>query len=233
MSYKIKLIVSWVALLALYLGSAFGIPQTEKSPYKWRAVGLCGIVLLYGAVYLTSTKRSAVKARTTILGLGFQMILGLFVFKTDAGLDLFTWVATLCADFLRAGSLGGGTFFWRSIIDGGDFATNTLSSIIFFVAFATALYYSGVMSWVLKKFGWVFAKSFGLSGAESIVAAASPFIGQGENCILGEFELSSWGLARTVELTVSIRKSSQAPCQEHDRLRVASGLDLWFRHHRR
>lgn len=186
MSHKVKLIVSWVALLALYLGSAFGIPPTEKSPYKWRAVGLCGIVLLYGGIYLTSTKRSAVKARTTILGLGFQMILGLFVFKTDAGLDLFTWLALACADFLRQGALGGGTFFWRSIIDNGDFATNTLSSIIFFVAFATALYYSGVMSWVLKKFGWLFYKSFGLSGAESIVAAASPFIGQGENCILGK-----------------------------------------------
>ncbi|KAG7580055.1 hypothetical protein FFLO_00026 [Filobasidium floriforme] len=184
MSHKVKLIVSWVALLALYLGSAFGIPPTEKSPYKWRAVGLCGMVLLYGGIYLTSTNRSAVKARTTILGLGFQMILGLFVFKTDAGLDLFTWVALACADFLRQGALGGGTFFWRSIIDNGDFATNTLSSIIFFVAFATALYYSGVMSWVLKKFGWLFYKSFGLSGAESIVAAASPFIGQGENCIL-------------------------------------------------
>jgi CNT family concentrative nucleoside transporter len=186
MPYKVKLIVSWVALLVLFLGSAFGIPATEKSPYKWRAVGLAGIVLLYGLTWLCSVNRKAVKARTTILGLGFQMILGLFVFKTDAGLDLFTWVATLCADFLRAGSLGGGTFFWRSIIENGDFATNTLSSIIFFVAFATALYYSGVMSWVLKKFGWVFAKSFGLSGAESIVAAASPFIGQGENCILGE-----------------------------------------------
>jgi CNT family concentrative nucleoside transporter len=186
LSYKLKLIVSWGALAVLYFGSAFGISSTESSPYKWRAVGLCGLALMYGGVYLTSVNRSAVKARTTILGLGFQMILGLFVFKTKAGLDLFKWVSALCADFLESGSKGGGTFFWRSIIDKGDFATNTLSSIIFFVAFATALYYSGVMSWVLKKFGWFFAKSFGLSGAESIVAAASPFIGQGENCILGE-----------------------------------------------
>lgn len=182
--YKAKLGAGWIALLALFIGSAFGIKSTEGSPYKWRAVGLCGIVLLYGLIYLFSVNRSAVKARTTILGLGFQMILGLFVFKTQAGLDLFLWVSALCADFLSQGTLGGGTFFWRSIISGGDFATTTLSDIIFFVAFATALYYSGVMTWVLKKFGWFFSKSFGLSGAESIVAAASPFIGQGENCIL-------------------------------------------------
>jgi len=235
MPYKIKLIVSWVALLVLFLGSAFGIPATEKSPYKWRAVGLAGIALLYGLTWLGSVNRKAVKARTTILGLGFQMILGLFVFKTDAGLDLFTWVATLCADFLRAGSLGGGTFFWRSIIDGGDFATNTLSSIIFFVAFATALYYSGVMSWVLKKFGWVFAKSFGLSGAESIVAAASPFIGQGENCILGESRSSRPSLMSDIADRPRFMSSlySQAPRPAHDSVRAPPSFDLWFRYYRR
>lgn len=184
--YYGKLGVSWVALLVLFLGPAFGIKPTESSPYKWRGVGLCGLILMYGGVWLTSAHRTRVNARSTILGLGFQMILGLFVFKTKAGLDLFTWIATLCSDFLSAGSKGGGEFFWRSIIDNGDFATNTLSSIIFFVAFATALYYSGVMGWVLKKFGWFFSKTFGISGAEAIVAAASPFIGQGENCILGK-----------------------------------------------
>jgi CNT family concentrative nucleoside transporter len=40
------------------------------------------------------------------------------------------------------------------------------------------------MGWVLKKFGWFFTRTFGISGAEAIVAAASPFIGQGENAIL-------------------------------------------------
>jgi len=40
------------------------------------------------------------------------------------------------------------------------------------------------MTWVLKKFAWLFTKTFGLSGAEAVAAVACPFIGQGENCIL-------------------------------------------------
>lgn len=111
LSYKSKLIGSWVALVALFVAPTFGIKATASSPYKWRAVGLVGMILIYGVIYMTSVNRSAVKARTTILGLGFQMILGLFVFKTGAGLDTFKWVSQLCADFLNSGTAGGGTFF--------------------------------------------------------------------------------------------------------------------------
>lgn len=58
------------------------------------------------------------------------------------------------------------------------------SRSIFFVALAQALFYVGVMQWIIKKFAWVFYKSFGISGAEAVVAAATPFIGQGENAVL-------------------------------------------------
>lgn len=88
------------------------------------------------------------------------------------------------ADFLQQGIDGGAVFFWRDFTENGYFFTNTLSTIIFFVAFAVALYYSGVMTWVLKKFAWFFTKTFDLSGAEAVAAASCPFIGQGENCIL-------------------------------------------------
>lgn len=184
LSYKMRLGFGWLAIAALFLGSAFGIKQSETSPYKWRAVSLCGLLLMYGGVFAFSTNRSAVQARQVIVGLGLQMIMGLFVFKTKAGLDLFRWMALAAADFLEAGISGGATFFWRTLVPDGNFATNTLSSIIWFVSAAVALYYCGVMGWVIKKFAWFFYKLFGISGAEAVVAAASPFIGQGENCIL-------------------------------------------------
>ena len=59
-----------------------------------------------------------------------------------------------------------------------------MASIIFFVALATALFYVGALGWVIRKFAWFFHKLFAISGAEAVVAAASPFIGQGENCVL-------------------------------------------------
>jgi len=46
------------------------------------------------------------------------------------------------------------------------------------------LYYLGVMQWVIKNFAWFFFKLMNVSGAEAVVAAASPWIGQGESACL-------------------------------------------------
>jgi CNT family concentrative nucleoside transporter len=46
------------------------------------------------------------------------------------------------------------------------------------------LYYLGVMQWIIKHFAWFFFKTMNVSGAEAVVAAASPFLGQGESACL-------------------------------------------------
>jgi hypothetical protein len=46
------------------------------------------------------------------------------------------------------------------------------------------LYYLGVMQWIIEHFAWFFFKTMNISGAEAVVAAASPFIGQGESACL-------------------------------------------------
>ena len=43
------------------------------------------------------------------------------------------------------------------------------------------LYYLGAMQWIIKHFAWFFFKTMNVSGAEAVVAASSPFIGQGES----------------------------------------------------
>lgn len=40
------------------------------------------------------------------------------------------------------------------------------------------------MQWVIKNFAWLFFKLLNVSGAEAVVAAASPWIGQGESACL-------------------------------------------------
>ena len=40
------------------------------------------------------------------------------------------------------------------------------------------------MQWVIKHFAWFFFKTMNVSGAEAVVAAASPFIGLGESACL-------------------------------------------------
>ena len=40
------------------------------------------------------------------------------------------------------------------------------------------------MQWTIRHFAWFFFKTMNVSGAEAVVAAASPFIGQGESACL-------------------------------------------------
>jgi len=83
-------------------------------------------------------------------------------------------------------SRAGGSFFFDTdvAVTHPWFFVSTLSAIIFFIAFVQMMYYLGVMQWIIKHFAWFFFKTMNVSGAEAVVAAASPFIGQGESACL-------------------------------------------------
>ncbi|PWN27391.1 hypothetical protein BDZ90DRAFT_232369 [Jaminaea rosea] len=189
-----KLAVGWLALLALIFGTTYGLPENEASNRGNRTISLVGFGLIYGGLFAFSKNHKAVKARTTILGIGFQFIIALLVFRTDAFFSLFRWLAIAAADLLVQAqapegnySIGGGAeFFWSTtfVNENHFFFVNVLSSIIFFVALCIALFYTGALQYCIKKAAWVFFYSFGISGGEAVVAVASPFIGQGENCVL-------------------------------------------------
>ena len=66
----------------------------------------------------------------------------------------------------------------------GWFLTGVLPAVIFFVALVQLLYHLGFIQWFIGKFAVLFFWSMRVSGAEAVVAAASPFIGQGESAIL-------------------------------------------------
>ena len=64
------------------------------------------------------------------------------------------------------------------------FLITVIPPIIFFVALVQLLYYWGLVQWFVGKFATFFFWSMRVSGAEAVVAAASPFIGQGESAML-------------------------------------------------
>lgn len=66
----------------------------------------------------------------------------------------------------------------------GWFLVTVVPAVTFFVAFVYLLHHWGWIGWMVKHFATVFTYLLGISGAEAIVAAASPFIGQGESAIL-------------------------------------------------
>jgi concentrative nucleoside transporter, CNT family len=63
------------------------------------------------------------------------------------------------------------------------FVINVIPPIIFFVAFVQLLYFWGVLQWAIGKSAFFFW-SMRVSGAEAVVATASPFVGQGESAML-------------------------------------------------
>ncbi|KAF9453969.1 hypothetical protein P691DRAFT_770974 [Macrolepiota fuliginosa MF-IS2] len=182
--YRARLGLGWLCLLGIVFGSAFGFPLQPGTTYGDRAISVLGLLIFQCGFWLTSTKRSHIPWPTVIVGLFLQQAIALFVLKTGAGFSIFRWIANLAADFLLQANAGSGFFFDPDVTAKHWFFVNTLGSIIFFVAFVQMMYYLGVMQWVIKHFAWFFFKLMNVSGAEAVVAAASPWIGQGESACL-------------------------------------------------
>ncbi|KAJ3518129.1 hypothetical protein NLJ89_g46 [Agrocybe chaxingu] len=182
--YRSRLAIGWLCLLAIIFGSAFGFDLPEGTEYADRVISISGLFVFQFGFWLTSKHRSIVPWPTVIVGLFLQQAIALFVLKSGAGFSIFRWVATLAADFLGQAEAGGVFFFDQETWDKHWFFVGVLSSIIFFIAFVQMMYYLGVMQWVIGKFAWFFFKIMNVSGAEAVVAAASPWVGQGESACL-------------------------------------------------
>ncbi|KZS98386.1 hypothetical protein SISNIDRAFT_435467 [Sistotremastrum niveocremeum HHB9708] len=182
--YRLRLAAGWSCLLAIVLGSAFGFPRPEGTRVTDRLVSVIGLLLFQFGFWATSQHRKHVPWPTVIVGLFFQQVIALFVLKSTAGFDIFKWIATLAADFLNESAPAAAFFFDQDTINKHWFFVNTLSAIIFFIATIQAFYYLGIMQWIISKFAWFFFKTMNVSGAEAVVASASPFIGQGESACL-------------------------------------------------
>jgi hypothetical protein len=74
--------------------------------------------------------------------------------------------------------------FWGSYSRASHPQPLKLAVVIFFNAFVQMLYYFGIMQWVIKNFAWFFCKTLNVSGAEAVVASASPFVGEGDSACL-------------------------------------------------
>ncbi|KAF9227300.1 hypothetical protein BS17DRAFT_793807 [Gyrodon lividus] len=179
-----RLTVGWLCLLAIVFGSAFGFPLTGDTDYGHRAISVLGLFVFQCGFYLTSANRSAISWPTVIVGLFIQQTVALFVLKTGAGFSLFRYIADLAYDFLSEAKVGAQFFFDAETVAKNWFFVNTLASIIFFIATVQMLYHLGVMQWIIRGFAWFFFKLMNVSGAEAVVASASPWVGQGESACL-------------------------------------------------
>ncbi|CAI7571953.1 unnamed protein product [Penicillium glandicola] len=188
-----KLRVPSAALLCIgvILIGSFVSEETQDNTRANRAVSLFGMVVFLFGLWATSRNRKKIVWHTVIVGMLAQFIIALFVLRTTTGYDIFNFISGLATDLL--GFAADGVIFLTSTdfyeFDDGFapasfFIVGVTSAIIFFVAFVQLLYHFGILQWFIGKFAVFFFWSMRVSGAEAVVAAASPFIGQGESAML-------------------------------------------------
>ena len=72
-----------------------------------RFTGVIGIVLILGLAFLLSNNRKAINYRTVISGLLTQIVLALFILKTEIGASVFAWVGQNIERLLHLADQGG------------------------------------------------------------------------------------------------------------------------------
>ncbi|TDZ49785.1 Solute carrier family 28 member 3 [Colletotrichum trifolii] len=170
--------------LAVMLVGSFVSEESADNTRENRAVSIFGLVVILFCFWLTSSDRRRINWRPVIGGMLSQYIIALFVLRTGVGYDIFKFIADRAGDLLGFANEGTAFLTADSVIDLHWFISGVIPPIIFFVAIVQVLYYIGFLQWFIGKFATFVFWALRVSGAEAVVAAATPFIGQGESAML-------------------------------------------------
>ncbi|MEZ5043515.1 MAG: nucleoside transporter C-terminal domain-containing protein [Saprospiraceae bacterium] len=146
--------------------------------------GILAIASLIGICYLLSNNRKAIDWRLVGGGLFLQLFLAIAILKVPFVSTIFDWIAKGFQQILAFTAAGAKFIFDPMITNTGTFgyifAFQVLPTIVFFSAFSAILYYFGILQKVVYGLSWLMNRTMGLSGPESLAAAANVFIGQTE-----------------------------------------------------
>ncbi|RPA85463.1 H+/nucleoside cotransporter [Ascobolus immersus RN42] len=181
---KLRVPLSGLFVFAIFCIGAFASEEAADNNRENRAVSLFGLLVALAGLWFTSAHRDRIQWQPVIVGMLIQFIIALFVLRTGAGFDIFKWISDMARSLLGFASLGTSFLFSEETANLGWFSVNVLPAIIFFIALCQMLFHWGLIQWFIMKFAQFFFWAMGVSGAESVVAAASPFIGQGESAML-------------------------------------------------
>jgi CNT family concentrative nucleoside transporter len=150
--------------------------------------GIIGLLTLFLLGYFFSKDRKSISWKLVFRGTLLQVILSVLILKVPFVSGFFDFLAksfTKVIDFAHNGA----TFLFGQPGDImpdilKNFAFWILPSVIFFSALSSLLYYFGVLQFIVKRMAWVMYRLLGVSGSESVAAAANVFIGQTEAPLL-------------------------------------------------
>jgi CNT family concentrative nucleoside transporter len=181
---RLRILAGGLGALAVVILGTFASEEFEDNTRENRAISLLGLLLILFAFWATSKHRSAINWQTVIVGMLSQYIIGLFVLRTEAGYDIFRFIADRAGDLLSFARDGVAFLTDPEIAATGNFFFGVLPAIVFFISLCQVLFHIGFLQWFVGKFASFVFWALGVSGAEAVVAAATPFIGQGESAML-------------------------------------------------
>ncbi|PSR80676.1 Na+ dependent nucleoside transporter C-terminus-domain-containing protein [Coniella lustricola] len=181
---KWALTVSWIIFAALVVTVAVLSPEFEDNNTSNRGISVAGLFVTIGLLTLTSKNRKRINWYTVLCGLYIQFVVAAFVLRTTVGADIFGFLSEQAASLLGFASNGLAFLTDATVPDLPWFAISVVPPIIFFAGLASLLSYWGMLQWLVTKAAVSFHWLLEISGAEAIVAACSPFFGQGESVML-------------------------------------------------
>ena len=147
------------------------------------ALNILGIIVVLGILYLMSPNKKDINKKMIVKAFIIQLVLAFLLVKFPLGQIALQKVSDFVTQALSYGA-DGVSFVFGDLTKGNVFAVNVLANIIFVSALVGALYYLGVIGFVVKMIGGVIGKILGTSKVESFVAVANMFLGQTESPIL-------------------------------------------------
>ena len=170
-------------------------------------ISIIGIIVVLGFMYLLSSNKKEIPYKTVIKALGIQFVIAFLLVKFPLGRLIVEKISDVVTGVLNCGREGL-LFVFGSLADGGAptgfvFGIQTLGNIIFVSALVGALYYLGVIGFIVKIIGKAVGKVLGTSQVESFVAVANMFLGQTESPILVSKYLGKMTKSEIVVVLVS------------------------------
>src|SRR5947199_264919 len=149
-----------------------------------RFTPLLGILTILGAAFLFSKNRRAIRWRIVAWGFGLQILVAIFVLRTNLGYRL-VGSASSGAVWMLTFAFEGSKFVFGWLGDpkgssGFVFAFQALPMIIYVAAFFSILYYLRVLPMLVLLAGTVLFALMRTSGADTLEVAASILMGQTE-----------------------------------------------------
>jgi CNT family concentrative nucleoside transporter len=172
----------------VFLLAAAWAMSEDRRRFPWRVVGW-GLALQFGLGFLVLSwepgARFFLKLNDVFNALlGFSKEGAVFVFNSVGSGDSGGALPSLRDYLTRLGAESRDPVVQQAVrngtVPGFFFAFQVLTTIIFFSALLSVLYYLGVMQKVVLLFAKVMSRTMGVSGAESLSNSANIFVGQTE-----------------------------------------------------